>query len=181
MKLLLCQISLTAMLYSQVPLEQAKQQALCEALQKHHTYIEDSTVVNYVEGLASHFGEAKVRIVDDFEPWAESLPCRVVLLSRAFLQKAASEQDLAQTIAHMMAHLDQPAFLEGPRIPMWIPAHHPRALVPMGLKSKVAERETEADRRAAEWMATFTADPESAGLREFQARYKPKKKPTLLR
>lgn len=181
MKYLLCQISLTALLFAQTPMTEAKQKALCDAFLKEFTYLQDDAALNYLQSLVSRMDSAEIRIVEETEAWADYRPCGVVLITKGFLQKAASEREVVESIAHMVAHSrQQPLTVNG-----WIVfnSHHPRALVPKALEPRAQELEAEVTRRATEIMSTFPFDPESRELMAFQQRYPlpVRKKPTLYR
>ncbi len=179
MKFLLCQISLTALLFAQSPHE-AKTKALCDAMQREYTYLADEPAETYLQSIVSRMGQATIRIVDEQEPWADYTPCRQVLITKGFLHKAASERELAETIAHMLAHSDQQLLA---RQGWFIRLHHPRALNPKTLTGRTQLLEAEANQRAAELLATFTPDPNSTGLKAFQQNdpLPVRKKPTLYR
>jgi len=184
MKYLLCQISLTALLFAQSPLTEAKQKALCDAMQKGYVYLQDEAAERYLQSLVNRMETVSIRIVDEIEPWADYRPCGVVLVTKGLLQNAASERELAETIAHMAVHSVQPPIvMQGAQIPIYFASHHPRALVPRALQDRVQQREDEALRITAEAMAAFSADPESRELKAFQQRYPlpVRKKPTLYR
>lgn len=184
MKLLLCQISLTALLFAQSPWTEAKQKALCDAMQKGYTYLQDEAAESYLQSLGNRMENVTIRIVDEVEPWADYRPCRVVLVTKGFLQHAASEGELAETIAHMAAHsVQSPMAVQGARIPIYFASHHPRALAPKALEARMQEVEEEAERRTTEMLAGFAADPDSRELKAFQQRYplRVRKKPTLYR
>ncbi|MFN7933658.1 MAG: hypothetical protein U0R19_10040 [Bryobacteraceae bacterium] len=183
MKYLLCQIGLTALLFAQSPWTEAKQKALCDAMQKGHTYLQDEAAESYLQSLVNRMENVTIRIVDETEPWADYRPCRVVLVTKGFLQNAASERALAETIAHMAAHSVQAQIVTGGQIPIYFHSHHPRALVPGAVQAQVQEREEEAERRSTEMLAAFAADPDSRQLKAFQQRYPlpVRKKPTLYR
>jgi hypothetical protein len=183
MKFLLCQISLTALLFAQAPHE-AKTKALCEAMQRGYTYLADKPAESYLQSIVSRMGQATIRIVDEQEPWADYTPCRTILLTKGFLQKAASERELAETIAHMIAHADQPPWTSPSRgIPLFYRHHYPKYIHPDTLIPQYHLRESDANQRAAELLATFTPDPESNGLKAFQQSHPlpVRKPPTLYR
>lgn len=183
MKYLLCQISLTALLFAQSGMTEAMQKSLCDSMLKQHTYLEDEAAQSFLRSLANRMEKVDARIVDETESWADYQPCGVVLVTKGFLQQAASEHDLARTIAHMAFHSQQPMIATLGTFPVAFHSHHPRALTPKALEARVQEAEAIAERRTQEIMATFTADPDSRQLKAFQQRYPlpVRKKPTLYR
>ena len=179
MKYLLCQIGLTALLFAQSPHE-AKMKAMCDHMEREYTYLTDEPTQAYLQSLVNRVGQATIRIVDESESWADFTPCRTVLVTKGFLQKAASERELAETIAHMIAHIDkQPTTRQG-----WVIRLHQRhAVHPQMLTPTIQQLEADANRRAAELLASFTPDPDSNGLKAFQQNHPlpVRKKPTLYR
>lgn len=183
MKYLLCQISLTALLFSQSPTE-ARTKALCDHILREYTYFTDEPTEAYLQSLFSRIGQATIRIVDESEPWADSTPCRTILVTKGYLQKATSERELAETIAHMIAHSDQPPFLSPTSgIPLFFRPHYPRSITPGKFVPRYEQLEADANRRAAELLASFSPDPESTGLKAFQQNHPlpVREKPTLYR
>ena len=172
----MCQIGLAGLLFAQrIDFQQAKQQVLCQALEKDFRtslpYLEDQPAQAWLEDLTARLGTASIHIADRTEPWANVIPpCKLIVVSKGFLLKARSEQDIAQTIAHMLAHVEaNTAFgrlikLEGPC------SHDP-------------QEEAAAERRAGEVLTFFHPSTDSAELIAFQARHRPppRKKPTLFR
>jgi len=158
---------------------------MCDHIEREYTYLTDEPTQAYLQSIVNRIGQATIRIVDDSEPWADSTPCRTVLVTKGFLQKSASERELAETIAHMIAHSDQPPTISpSSGIPLYYRLHHPRS-IPLGKFSPLPlqQLEADADRRAAELLASFTADPDSTGLKAFQQSHPlpVRKKPTLYR
>ncbi|MCC7187028.1 MAG: hypothetical protein IT185_12340 [Acidobacteria bacterium] len=183
MKFLVCQISLTALLFAQRPHE-AKMKAICDHIEREYTYLTDQPTEAYLQSLVNRIGQATIRIVDESESWADFTPCRTVLVTKGFLQKAASEGELAETIAHMIAHSDQPPTISpSSGIPLIHRPHHPRSISPGRFIPQYQQLEADANRRATELLASFTADPDSSGLKAFQQNHPPpvQKKPTLYR
>ena len=79
MKYLLCQISLTALLFAQSPHE-AKLKALCDHILSEYTYLSDEATQAYLQSILNRMGQGAIRIVDESEPWADFIPCRTCLL-----------------------------------------------------------------------------------------------------
>ncbi|MBL8174421.1 MAG: hypothetical protein JNK48_07120, partial [Bryobacterales bacterium] len=104
MKYLLCQISFSALVLAQPTMEQARRLALCEAMEREYTYLADEAARDYVQQVAGRMGAARVRIVDEAAAWVDVLPCGLILVTKGFLQRAASEREVAERIAHMMGH-----------------------------------------------------------------------------
>lgn len=184
MKFLLCQISLSAFLFAQSPHE-ARMKAMCDHILREYTYFTDEPTQAYLQSIVNRIGQATIRVVDESDSWADFTPCRTVLITTGFLQKAASERELVETIAHMIAHTNQPPMISPTSgIPLFFRPHHPRSISPERLAiPKYQQLEADADRRAAELLATFTPDTDSTGLKAFQQNHPlpVKKKPTLYR
>ncbi len=182
MKYLLCQISLTALLFAQSPHE-AKLKALCDHILSEYTYLSDEATQAYLQSILNRMGQGAIRIVDESEPWADFIPCRTVLVTKGFLQKAAAEREIAGTIAHMIAHSEQQPIIGRGAIPLFYRPHTPRSVSPGKFIPQFQQLEADAERRATELLASFTADPESTSLKAFQQNYPlpVKKKPTLYR
>ena len=179
MKYLLCQISLTALLFAQSGMTEAKQKALCDAFLKEFTYTQDEAALHYLQSLDSRMDSVTIRIVEETEAWADYRPRGAVLITKGLLQKSSSEREVVESIAHMVAHShQQPLTANG-----WIIFHHHQSLVPKALEARAQELEADAARRTTEILSGFQVDPNSTALKAFQQRHPApaRKKPTLYR
>lgn len=144
-------------------------------LEREYKPVADREVIAYVNGIARRLvaRPAEVRVLDTTESRAGAFRHGYVYLSAGLIQRAATEGELAAVLAHELAHAAAPDVFQFP-FGLCARFQPDPTLAPLALKPRIEQSETDADRRARQYLAAAGYDPSLA-----EAAFRTLRRPSL--